>query len=188
MTITSTNFRSTKVLDNHKPPDYDKSEGDDLDASYSVYTPSLERTMGCNSCTRTNCDAPLCGTSPIPPQLPSLPPSYPESPLYSGSPLLPSASTVSTSWKDDTAVPKEWPSLADISETGVWGPGEEGGVGGLPKAESNQRETTEVLGEGGLPDPGPCGGTSGPSELPDPGSLPAPNKTAVRRNLMRDNS
>ena len=188
MTITPTNSRSTKVLDNHKLLDYDKSEGGDLDASGSAYTPSLERTRGCNSGTRTSCDVPLYGTSPTPPQPASLPPSYPESPLYSKTPLSPAASTASIAWKDDTAVPKEWPSLADTSENGVWGPGEEGGVGGLPKAESNQRETTEVLGEGGSPDPGPRGGTSGPLESPDPGSPPAPNKTAERRNLIKDNS
>ena len=46
MTITPTNSRSTKVLDNHKPLGYDKSEGDDLGASDSPYTPSLERTRG----------------------------------------------------------------------------------------------------------------------------------------------
>ena len=50
---------------------------------------------------------------------------------------------------------------------------EEGGVGGLPKVESNQQEMTEVLGEGGPPDPGPRRGTSGPSDPPDPVDLPA---------------
>ena len=184
----STNPSSTKVLNNHKLPDCDKNGGDDPDASDSVYTPSLERTMGRNSRTRTSCAVPLYGTSPTPPRLSSLPPSYPESPLSPKTTLSPDASTASTSWKDDTAVPKEWPSLADILENGVWGPGEEGGVGGLPRAESNQREMTEVLGEVGPPDPGPPGGTSGPWEPPDPGSLPAPNKMAERRNLIRESS
>ena len=144
--------------------------------------------MGHNSGTQTSCDAPIYDASPIPPQLASLPPSYPDSPLYSETPLSPAASTASTSWKDDTAVPKEWPSLADISENSVPGLGEEGGVGGLPKAESNQRETIEVLGEGGPPDPGPPGGTSGPLEPPDPESLPALNKMAERRNLISETS
>ena len=97
ITNMSTNPSSTKVLHNHKPPDCDKSGGDDLDASNSVYTPSLERTMGRNSRTRTNCAVPLCGTSPTPPQLSSLPPSYPESPLYSETPLSPAVSTASIS-------------------------------------------------------------------------------------------
>ena len=134
----STNPSSTKVLNNHKPPDCDKSGGNDLDASDSAYTPSLGRTMGRNSRIQTNCAVPLCGTSPTPPQLFSLPPLYPESPLYLGTPLSPTASTASISWKDDTAVPKEWPSLADTSENGVQGPGEEGGVGGLPKVEDRK--------------------------------------------------
>ena len=60
--------------------------------------------------------------------------------------------------------------------------------GGLQKVESNQPAMIEVLGEGGPPDPGPRGGTSGPSEPPDPESLPAPNKTAERRNLIRETS
>ena len=37
MTSMSTNSSSTKVLDNHTPPDYNRSGGDDLDASASVY-------------------------------------------------------------------------------------------------------------------------------------------------------
>ena len=188
MTITPTNCRSTRVLDNHKLQGSYRNEEDDLDASGSVYTPSWERTMGRNSRTRTNCGAPLCDASPIPPQLASLPPSYPDSPLYSKTPRSPASSIASTSWKDDTAVPKEWPSLVDTLVNGVWGPGEEGGVGGLPKVESNQQETTEVLGEGGLPDPGPPRGTSESSVPPTPADLPAPNKMAERRNLMRESS
>ena len=46
---TSTNSSSTKVLDNRKPPGYDKNGADDPDASDSVYTPLLEKTMGHNS-------------------------------------------------------------------------------------------------------------------------------------------
>ena len=188
MTITPTDFRSTKVLDNHMLLDYDKNGGDDQDASDSPYRPLPEKTKGHNSDTRTSCGAPKYDASLTPPQPASLLPSYPESPQYSETPLSPSASIASTSWKDDTAVPKEWPSLADTSENGVRGPGEEGGVGGLPKVESNQLETTEVLGEGGPPDPGPRGGTSGPSDPPDPEDLPVPNKTAERRNLISETS
>ena len=188
MTITSTDFRSTKVLDNHRLLDFDKNEGDDQDASCSPYKPLPGKTKGHSSDTQISCDVPLYGTSPTPPQPASLPPSYPESPRCSETPLLPAASIASTSWKDNTAVPKEWTSLPDTSVNSVLGPGEEGGVGGLPKAEFSQRETTEVLGEGGPPDPGPRGGTSGPSDTPGPEDLPAPNKTAERRNLMRETS
>ena len=162
MTITPTYFRSTKVLDNHMLLDYDKNGEDDQDASGSPYRPLPEKTRDHSSDTRTNCDAPLYDTSPTPPQPASLPPSYPESPLCSEIPLLPAASIAAISWKDDNAVPKEWTSLADTLVNGVLGPEEEEGVGGPPRAESNQRETTEVLGEGGPPDPGPRGGTSGP--------------------------
>ena len=188
MTITSTNSRSTKVLDNHKLLDFYRNGEDDQDASNSPYKPSREKTKGHNSDTRTSCGAPKYDASPTPPQPASLPPSYPESPRSLGTPLSPAASTASTSWKVDTAVPKEWTSLADTSVNGVLGPEEEEGVGGPPKAESNQRETTEVLGEGGPPDPGPRGGTSGTLGPPDPESLPVPNKTAERRNLIRETS
>ena len=188
MTITPTNFRSTRVLDNHKlQGSYRKGE-DDQDASDSLYKPLWEKTKHHNSDTQIGCDAPKYDASPTPPQPASLPPSYPESPLSPGIPLLPAASTASTSWKVDTAVPKEWTSLADTSVNGIWGPEEEEGVGGPPKAESNQRETTEVLGEGGPPDPGPRGGTSGPSDPPGPEDLPVLNKMAERRNLIRETS
>ena len=53
---TSTNSSSTKVLDNRKPLGYNRNGADDPDASDSVYTPSLEKTMGCNSRIQTNCD------------------------------------------------------------------------------------------------------------------------------------
>ena len=49
MTITPTDFRSTKVLDNHMPLDYNKNEVDDQDASDSPYKPLPERTKGHNS-------------------------------------------------------------------------------------------------------------------------------------------
>ena len=49
MTITSTNFRPTKVLDNHMLLDYDKNGEDGPDASDSLYRPLLERTKGHNS-------------------------------------------------------------------------------------------------------------------------------------------
>ena len=188
MSIEPTNSSSTKVLDNHMPQDSYKNGGDGQDASYSPCKPLPEKTKDHNSDTRTSCGALLYDASPTPPQLFSLPPSYPESPLYTETPLLPAVSIAATSWKDDTAVPKEWTSPDNTSENGVPGSGEEGGVGGLPKAESNQWETTEVLGEGGPPDPGPLGGTSGPSEPPGPESLPATNKTAERRNLISETS
>ena len=137
MTITPTNFRSTKVLDNHKLLDYDKNGEDDQDASDSPYIPSPEKTKRHNSDTQTSCGAPKYDASPTPPQPASLPPSYPESPLSGETPLLPASSTAATSGKVDTAVPKEWTSLADTSVNGVWGPEEEEGVGGSPKAESN---------------------------------------------------
>ena len=188
ITITPTNFRSTKVPDNHKLQGSYRNGEDDQDASDSPYKPSQEKTKHHNSDTRIGCDAPKYDASPTPPQPASLPPSYPESPLSPGIPLSPTASTASTSWKVDTAVPKEWTSLANTSVNGVLGPEEEEGVGGPPKAESNQQETTEVLGEGGPPDPGPRGGTSGPLEPPELEDLPAPNRTAERRNLIRETS
>ena len=91
-----------------------------------------------------------------------------------------------TSWKDDTAVPKELP--ADTLVNGIRDPGEEGGEGKPPKAASNQLEMTEVLGKGGPPDPGPHRGTSGPLNPPGPGVLPDPNRMAERRNLITESS
>ena len=113
--IKPTNSSSTKALDNHMPQDSYKNGGDGQDASYSPCKPSPERTRGHNSDTRTSCGALLYDASPTPPQLFSLPPSYPESPLYTETPLLPAVSIAATSWKDDTAVPKESPSPADTS-------------------------------------------------------------------------
>ena len=49
MTITPTQLESTSNLDNHKPLDCDRNEGDDQDASCSPYKPSLETTKGCSS-------------------------------------------------------------------------------------------------------------------------------------------
>ena len=188
MTITPTQLESTSTLGNHKLQDYSKNVGDDQDASCSPYKPSPEMTTGCNSRTRTNCGALLYDASPTHPQPASLPPSYPESPLSGETPLLLTSSTAVTSWKDNTAIPKESTSPADTSVNGVWGPGEEGGEGEPPKAASNQPVTIEVLGEGGPPDPGPCGGTSGPSGPLDPGDLPDPNRIAERRNLITKSS
>ena len=122
MTITPTDFRSTKALDNHKLLGYDRSGEGDQDASDSPYRPLPERTKRHNSDTRTSCGALKYDASPIPPQPASLPPSYPESPRSPETPLSPAASTASTSWKVDIAVPKEWTSLADTSVNGVWGP------------------------------------------------------------------
>ena len=188
MTITPTDSTSTKALDNRMLLDYDRNEEDDQDASDSPYKPLPERTKGHNSDTRISCGASKYDASPTPPQPASLPPLYPESPLSGETPLLPASSTVATSEKVDSAAPKEWTSLADTSVNGVWGLEEEEGVGGPPKVESNQRETTEVLGEGGPSDPGPRGGTSDPSEPPGPEPLPALNRTAERRNLIRETS
>ena len=89
MTITPTQLGSTSILDNHKLQDFDKNVEDDQDAPCSPYTPSLEMTRGHNSRTRTNCGAPLYDAFPIHPQLASLPPLYPDSPLFGETPLLP---------------------------------------------------------------------------------------------------
>ena len=86
MTIMPTQLESTNYLDNHKPLDCDRNEGDNQDASCSPYKPALEMTMGHNSHNQINCDALLCGASGAPPQLPSLPPSYPDSPLLPRTP------------------------------------------------------------------------------------------------------
>ena len=129
MTITPTQLESTSNLDNHKLLDCNRNEGDDQDASYSPYKPSLETTKGHNSHNQTNCDVPICGASLTPPQPCSLPPSYPLSPLSPGTWQWWPSSIALTSWKDDTAVPKESPSPADTSVNGVWGPGEKGGEG-----------------------------------------------------------
>ena len=119
MTITPTQLESTRTLGNHKLQDYSKNVGDDQDASCSPYTPSLEMTRGCSSRTRTNCAAPLYDASPTHPQLPSLPPLYPDSPLSGETPLWPTSSTAKSSWKDNITVPKELPSSADTLVNGV---------------------------------------------------------------------
>ena len=87
MAIMPTQLGSTSTLGNHKLQDCNKNGGDDQDASCSPYIPSLEMTTGCNSCTQTNCGAPLYGASPTHPQPASLPPLYPESPLSGETPL-----------------------------------------------------------------------------------------------------
>ena len=184
----STQLGSTSILDNHKLQDCDMSEGDDQDDTCSSYKPSPEMTKGCNSDSQTYCDSPLCGELPTPPPLLSLPPLYPYSPLSTRTWWWWPSPTALISLKDNTTVPKELPSPVNTLVNSVQGLGEEGGEGESPKVESNQPEKREELGEGGPPDPGPLGGTSGPSELPDPGCLPAPNKTAVRRNLINKTS
>ena len=49
MTIMPTQLGSNSIINNHKPQDYNKSEGDDQDDTCSSYKPSLEITKDCNS-------------------------------------------------------------------------------------------------------------------------------------------
>ena len=188
MTITSTQLGSTSILDNHKPPrsySYVMGEQDD---TYSQYKPLLDQTKDYNSDSQENCEIPLSGTKLAPPPKPWMPPLSPALPPTPRSPLWRPSSISPSDERGDTAVQNELPSPNDTSEFGVGGPiGDDGGEEVSLKAESNQRETVEVVMEGGPPDPGPPGGTSGPFEAPET-SLPAPSRTAVRMNLINESS
>src|ERR1700728_3003137 len=187
MTITSTQLGSTSILDHHMPPDpYNCGEGE-KDDTYSPCKPVQDQTKGYNSDNQANCGTRIsCKSStPLPisdtPPMSPAPSPTPRSPLWRPSSISPSAE------RGDNAVQNELPSPNDTSEFGVGGPtGEDGGEESL-KAESNQRETAEVLMEAASPDPGPPGGTSGPGEELGP-SPPAPSKTAVRMNLIKESS
>ena len=187
MTITSTQLGSTSILDNHKPPDSYSYVMDEQDDTCSQYKPLRDRTKDYNSDNQENCEIPLSGIMPTPPPTPWTPPWSPAPPPTLRSPLWRPSSTSPSDERGDSAVQIELPSPNDTSEFGVGGPiGEDGGEVSL-KADSNQRETAEVVMEGGPPDPGPLGGTSGPSEAPGT-SPPDPSKTAVRMNLIKESS
>src|SRR6202034_1722377 len=187
MTITPTQLGSTSILDNHKPPDhYNYGEGE-KDDTYSPYKPVQDQTKDYNSDNQANCETPISCKSSAPPPISCTPPRFPAPSPIPRSPLWRPSSTSPSDERGDIAVQNELPSQNDISESGVVGPiGEDGGEESL-KADSHQRETAEVEGEDGPPDPGPPGGTSGPGE--ELGTLPpAPSKTAVRMNLINESS
>ena len=187
MTITPTQLGSTSILDNHKPPDSYSYVMGEQDDTCSQYKPLLGRTKDYNSDIQENCEIPLSGTMPTPPPTPWMPPWSPALPPTPESPLWRPSSISPNDERGDNAVQNELPSPNDTSELGVVGPiGEDGGEESL-KAESNQRETAEVVMEGEPPDPGPPGGTSGTFEEPGT-SPPAPSKTAVRMNLINESS
>ena len=188
MTITSTELGSTSILDNHKllgSYSYEEGEKDNI---YSQYRPAQDLTKDYNSGNQANCGIPLSCTKPAPPPIPWTPPWSPAPPPIPRSPLWRPSSISPSDERGNTAVQNELPSPNDTSEFGVGGPiGDDGGEEVSLKADSNQRETAEVEREEAPPDPGPPGGTSGPTkELGT--SPPAPSKTAVRMNLINESS
>ena len=187
MTITSTQLGSTSILDNHKLPGSYNCVMDEQDDTYSQYKPLLDWTKDYNSDTQANCEIPLSGIMLTPPPIPWTPPWSPVLPLIPRSPLWQPSSISPSDERGDTAVQNELPAPNDTSEFGVGGlTGEDRGEVSL-KEDSNQREMAEVVKEGGPPDPGPPGGTSGPFKVPET-SPPAPSMTAVRRNLINESS
>ena len=187
MTIISTQLGSTSILDNHKPPGSYSYVKDEQDGTYSQYKPLLDWTKDYNSDSQANCETPSPCTRPTPPPIPWMlpwspaPPPNPRSPLWRPSSISPSDK------RGNIAVQNELPSPKNTSEFGVGGPTWEDGGEVSPRADSNQWETAEVVMEGTPPDPGPLRGTSGPFEAPET-LPPAPNKMAVRRNLINESS
>ena len=187
MTITPTQLGSTSILDNHKLLDFYNYGEDERDDTYSQYRPLQGQTMDYNSDNQENCEIPLSGIMPTPPPISWTLPWSPAPLPTPRSPLWRPSSTSPNDERGNSAVQNELPSPNDTSEFDVGGPtGEDGGEESL-KADSNQRETAEVVMEGGPPDPGPPGGTSGPFEEPGT-SPPDPSKTAVRMNLIKESS
>ena len=187
MTITPTQLGSTSILSNHKLQDSYNYVKDEQDDTCSPYKPLPDPTKVHNSGSPGNCERSLSYTmtTPLPEVL--LLPSYPAPVPSSKTPQWQPSSASPSDEMGDIVAQYELPVTNDTSVLGVLGPiGEEGGEESL-RAESNQLETMEVLTEGGPPNPGPLGGTSGPSGAPEP-SPPDPNKTAVRRNLINESS
>ena len=183
----STQLDSTSILDNHKPQDFYKNVKDEQDDTCSPYRLLQGPTKVHNPDSPGNCERSLSYTmtTPLPEDL--LPPSYP-APVPRSRTLLWWPSSISPSAEmGDNTVQYELPTPYNTSESGIWGPTGEDGGEESPKVESNQLEMLVVLMEGGPPNPGPLGGTSGPFEAPETSPLD-PNKTAVRRNLIKESS